>query len=113
MRNPKLLFFSYLFALLAGTEIYAQKSVPDCDDIKVEVKTNSPVGGTANGSIELIFDKELDNYKIFWVNSGAGKTDKTEVKGGKIEGLKTGFFDILILDKSKKGCIRELTVILK
>lgn len=113
MRNPKLLFFSCLLVLLAGTEIYAQKSVSDCDDIKVEVKTISPVGGGANGSIELIFDKALENYMIFWVNSGSGKTDKTEVEGGKIEGLRTGFFDILILDKSRKGCIRELTVILK
>jgi len=87
--------------------------LPDCDDIKVEVSTVQPANNQSNGSIDLIFTKPVSNYKIFLLNAGSDKTGKEEIEDGKITNLKPGFFDFLIMDRSRKGCVKQLTVVLK
>lgn len=99
--------------MLLSNIAYAQQPIEDCKDIKVTVTTIEPQNGGSNGQIELTFTEPTSNYKIFWLNEGPDKTGKVEVQNGKIEKLKTGFFDFLIIDKNRKGCIRQLTVILK
>jgi hypothetical protein len=47
------------------------------------------------------------------LNAGSDKTGKEELKSGKLTNLRAGFFDFLIMDKNKKGCVRQLTVDLK
>jgi len=112
MRDPKFLVFCLLLCG-ASLNLKAQNSVPDCEDIKVEVKTISTSNNQSNGTIDLIFTKSIDNYRIFHLNAGSDKTGKEELKSGKLTNLKAGFFDFLIMDKNKKGCVRQLTVDLK
>ncbi len=113
MKNPKVFVFGLLVLLAATCNLRAQSAVPDCDDIKVEVKTVAPIINQSNGSIDLIFSKAIENYKIFLLNAGPDKTGKEEIEGGRITNLKSGFFDFLIMDKTKKGCVKQLTVVLK
>ena len=112
MKDPKLLVLSLLL-LAASYNLRAQTAVPECDDIKVEVKTVTPIGNQSNGSIDLNFSKAISNYKIFLLNAGSDKTGKEEIVGGRITNLKSGFFDFLIMDRTKKGCVKQLTVVLK
>jgi hypothetical protein len=112
MRHPKFLVFCLLLCS-ASLSLKAQNSVPDCEDIKVEVKTISTSNNRPNGSIEMIFTKSFDSYRIFHLNAGSDKTGKEELKSDKLTNLKAGFFDFLIMDKNKKGCVRQLTVDLK
>jgi hypothetical protein len=112
MRNPKIVFISFLLILFEGNILWAQTSTPDCDDIKVEARVINPTGG-GNGSIELVFQSSVSDYKVFWLNAGSSKTGKEEVEDGKLRNLKAGFYDFLIIDKNKKGCTKQLTVILK
>lgn len=113
MEYPKHLVFSFLLLIAAIGNLRAQNAAPDCDDIKVEVITVQPSGNLSNGSIELVFTKSVNNYKIFLLNAGSDKTGKEEIKSGKIANLKPGFFDFLILDRNKKNCVKQLTVVLK
>jgi hypothetical protein len=113
MKDPKLFVFSLLVLLAATCNLRAQSAVPDCDEIKVEVKTVAPINNQSNGSIDLIFSKAIDSYKIFLLNAGSDRTRKEEIVGGRITSLKPGFFDFLIIDKTKKGCVKQLTVVLK
>ena len=113
MKDPKLLVFSLLLLLAANYNVRAQNPVPECDDIKVEVKTVAPVSNQSNGTIDLVFSKAINNYKIFLLNAGSDKTGKEEIEGGRITNLKSGFFDFLIMDKTRKGCVKQLTVVLK
>jgi hypothetical protein len=112
MTTPKLIFVGLLMLMLTNKSL-AQQSVPDCADIKVEAKAANPSPGSSNGNIELVFDRPTNNYKILWLNAGRDKTSKEEISGGRISNLKAGFYDILIMDKNKAGCIKQLTVILK
>ena len=112
MTTPKLIFVGLLMSMLIN-ESLAQQSVPDCADIKVEAKATNPSQGSSNGNIELVFDKPTGNYKILWLNAGRDKTGKEEISNGRLPNLKAGFYDFLIVDKNKAGCIRQLTVILK
>ena len=112
MRDPKFLAFCLLL-WGACLNLKAQNAVPDCDDIKVEVRTISSSDDRANGSIDLSFTKPFDNYRIFHLNAGSDKTGKEELKSGKLTNLRAGYFDFLIMDKNKKGCVRQLTVVLK
>ena len=113
MRNPKIVFISQLLILIEGNVVWAQTKVPDCDDIKVEAKVTNPTGSGRDGSIDLVFQGNVGDYKIFWLNAGSTKTDKQEVNDGKLTDLRAGFYDLLIIDKNRKGCTKELTVILK
>jgi len=92
MKDPKLLVFSLLLLLAVNYNLSAQSAVPDCDDIKVEIKTIAAVSNQSNGSIELIFSEPINNYKIFFLNAGSDKTGKEEITSGKITNLKSGFF---------------------
>ena len=112
MRNPKIVFISFLLILFEGNLLWAQTTTPDCDDIKVEAKVTNPTSA-GNGSIELVFQGSVNDYKIFWLNAGSSKTGKEEVEDGKVRNLKAGFYDFLIIDKNRKGCTKQLTVILK
>ena len=112
MTTPKVIFVGLLMLMLAN-ESLAQQSVPDCADIRVEAKAENPSPGSSNGNIEFVFDKPVSNYKIIWLNAGRDKTGKEEINSGRISNLKAGFYDILIVDKGKAGCIKQLTVILK
>lgn len=112
MKDPKLFVFSLLL-FAASLDLRAQNSVADCEDIKVEVKALQPTDNQPNGRIDLVFSKPTNNYKIFLLNAGSDKTGKEEIEDGKLSNLKAGFFDFLIMDKNKKGCIRQLTVVLK
>jgi hypothetical protein len=112
MTTPKLIFVGLLMLVLTNKSL-AQQPLPDCADIKVEAKATNPSSGSSDGSIELVFDKPTSNYRILWVNAGRDKTGKEEVSSGRIPNLKAGFYDLLIIDKSKAGCIKQLTVILK
>ena len=112
MRNLKVVFIAVFLICFEANDLLAQTT--DCADIKVEAKTTNPTASrTDDGSIDLVFDKPVSNYKIIWLNAGNSKTDKEEINGGRLTNLKAGFYDFLILDKNKKGCTKQLTVILK
>jgi hypothetical protein len=113
MKDPRLLFFCALLLFGVNGISWSQTTIPDCDDIQVEVKAINPSNGLANGSIELTFSKPLNGYRIFLLNAGPDKTQKEELEHGKVTRLDAGFFDFLIMDRNKKGCIRQLTVTLK
>ena len=112
MTNSTRLLFSLLLVTLS-LELYAQQPIKDCDDIEVEVSSTDPTPGGSNGSIELSFKDPIQNYKIFWLNAGNSGMDKVEIKDGKLKNLKAGFFDLLVVDNTRKMCIRQLTVTLK
>jgi hypothetical protein len=112
MRDAKFLLFC-LLVCGASLNLQAQNPVPDCDDIKVEIHTISTSNNQHNGTIELTFSKPVENYRIFHLNAGSDKTGKEELRSGKLTNLRAGFFDFLVLDKNKKGCVRQLTVELK
>lgn len=112
MKHPKFLVFCLLL-LSASLSLRGQSTVPDCEDIHVDIETTAPTIGQANGSINLTFTKPIGDYKIFFLNAGEDKTGKEEVLDGRLKNLKAGFFDFLIMDKNKKGCIKQLTVVLK
>jgi hypothetical protein len=111
MKNPRLLFFSFLL-LTIGNTAFPQNGVPDCDAIKVEIKTTTPGPNQSNGSIDLMFSKPINDYKIFLLNAGPNRTEKIEIKETKLSNLKSGFFDFLIIDRNRKGCLKQLTVVL-
>lgn len=113
MIHPKNLVFSLLLLVAAIGNLSAQNGVPDCNDIKVEVVTMQPTDNLSNGSVELVLTKPINNYKIFLLNAGSDKTGKEEIQNGKITNLRPGFFDFLILDRNRKGCVKQLTVVLK
>ena len=113
MGNPKVVLITVFLILFEANALLAQNPSADCADIKVEAKATNPTASRADGSIELVFDKAVSNYKIIWLNAGNSKTEKEEVNDGRLRNLKAGFYDLLILDKNNKGCTRQLTVILK
>jgi hypothetical protein len=112
MKDPRLLLFSFMLILI-GHVASAQNGIPDCDAIKVEVKTTDPALNQSNGSIDFAFSKSMNDYKIFLLNAGPDKTGKVEIKETKLSNLKSGFFDFLIIDRNSKGCLKQLTVVLK
>ncbi len=112
MKTPRAILVGMLLALLAE-KVNAQQSIPDCAEIKVESKVVDTPQGVSGGSIELTFDKPTSSYKILWINSEASDRRSQEVQSGRLANLKPGIYDFLIVDKSKTGCVKQLTVIIK
>jgi hypothetical protein len=113
MIDPKRIVISFMLLLAVAFHAVAQSGVPDCDDIKVETKVTQPTNNLSNGTIDLVFSKPVNNYKVFLLNAGSDGTGKEEVHGGKVTNLRSGFFDFLIIDRNRKGCVKQLTVVLK
>lgn len=100
--------------LLAISEIsFGQSIVRDCDKIKVTTEVTNPTAGQSNGKIALTFEESSKQYKVFFQNP-VKDSQMVEVKGREIGGLKAGFYDLLIImPEDKKGCSKQLTVVLK
>jgi len=110
MRNPLFLFVALYLCVCAGA--WAQNApAPQCDAIQVEPKVTHPQSG-AKGSITLVFkNSSAENYTIYWLNSHNRQADRP-ISAGDLKNLSSGFYDLLIVDKNKKGCIKQLTVTL-
>lgn len=111
MKGPK--FFPFVIVLLVASHYsFAQTPLKQCDDIRVEAKILNPSNNQSDGSIDFILPKPIDSYRIFFLNAGPDKTDKQEVEKGKLQNLNSGSFDFLIIDTTRKGCVRLHTVVL-
>jgi len=110
MRNP--LFLSAVLYLGVCAGAWAQNvPAPQCETIQVEPKVMHPQSG-AKGSITLVFkNSSAENYTIYWLNAHNRQADRP-ISAGDLKNLPSGFYDLLIVDKNKKGCIKQLTVTL-
>jgi hypothetical protein len=104
--NRILLTLLFVFMFFFG---YAQSK--NCGEIQVSTKITSEAKGSTNGSIEFIFDSaDKNDFKIFLVNAGEERA-KAPITEGKVNNLKSGFYDFVIVDR--KGCTKQLTVTVK
>lgn len=101
-----------LFATCSLAQVSEASVDRDCADIKVSIVVVNPKDTGSKGTIEFKFeDASMDAYTIFYLNGPDGKA--RELSTSKMENLKRGVYDFFIMDKKKKGCIKQLSVTLE
>jgi hypothetical protein len=101
--------FALLLSILSDKKCFGQKR-DNCGEIEVDVKVvNATAANQNDGSIELVFAENTSRYKVFLLSEGAERA-KEELKTRKVENIKHGFYEFIIIDTSIKGCFKELLV---
>ena len=96
--------FLLIIVLLGGFNATAQ----NCD-----IETTNEVVNTANGkstgSITVTISNDSKDIKLFLLNQGEDQARK-EIKSRKIEKLKAGRYEFIIIDTKKDRCYKYLSI---
>lgn len=110
-RGKMRLIFSF-FLLLVSHSMNSQtlpSKVQDCE-IQVTYQVEDASAGKSNGKIQILVDNQTpgEGYRIHVLNLGPARAEEP-VRGGMLQGLKKGFYELIIVDLKRK-CVEELTV---
>lgn len=96
----------------ASNRVYSQ-TLPECG-ISVKPVVIDASRGSHDGQVSLEFgaNTSLKDLKIFIADPHAKEVWK-QAEDGTVKGLKAGFYDILIVDTSRKECAKQITVEIK
>lgn len=97
--------------LLSSLCGYAQKT-PSCD-IPVKADIVDSGKGLRNGEINLDFGGAFGQHIRIFIAEPFEKVVWRQAESNKVTGLKAGFYDIMIVDTSRKECAKQLTVEIK
>ena len=103
MSRPKMLFLSFL--LLCAVRTNAQRPLPDCDKIEVNIETKNATSGKSDGSVKVTFIKGDKKSAKFIFCERAGKVlNENQLKKQELLGLKKGSYVLIVStdDCSKK-----------
>ncbi len=113
MKYSKKFTISFLSVIFISVLTVQAQRATDCD-IPVKTTIQDADKGKGNGEITLEFEAgtSLKSIKIFYAQPGA-RGGLIEAEDRRLTGLRAGFYDIMIVDTSRKECAKQMTVEVK
>lgn len=96
--------FLLIIFLLSGLRLMAQ----NCD-IETTNEVVNTSGGKNTGSISITISNDSKDIKLFLLNKGEEKA-KEEIKTRKIEKLKAGRYEFIIINTKEDKCYKYLSI---
>lgn len=97
--------FLLIIALLISIDVSAQNS---CDINATTEVVNTPLGKNS-GSIKIKIVDDSQDIKVFLLNQGEDQAKK-EVNSRKLDKLKSGKYEFIIIHTKSDKCYKYLTV---
>lgn len=98
--------FNFLLIIFLLSGVYA--SAQNCD-IETTNEVVNTISGKSTGSITVTISNDSKDIKLFLLNQGE-ESAKEEIKTRKIEKLKAGRYEFIIIDTKKDRCYKYLSI---
>ena len=96
--------FLLIIFLLSGLKVMAQNCT-----IETTSEVVNPTRGNNSGSITITIADDSKDIKLFLLNKGEQQA-KEEIKSRKLEKLKAGRYEFIIIDTKKDKCYKYLSI---